>query len=169
LIKNLSLLLHNPNHYKPMIYKIYPAVLLFIFFLLQQLIFFWDKNLNETEISVIKASSETKEETVYNNLNANKFALPKLECFTEALKGFLKKKGLISKTYWRWLILVCHLTQKTLGIDLTTYNFIQLSSRSRRNNTERVCNQFFKYSPIFKSSLGFMQRWNLYWENTESH
>jgi hypothetical protein len=37
---------------------------------------------------------ESNEEAVYNSLHSNQFALPKLESFTEALKGFylLKEK-----------------------------------------------------------------------------
>ena len=39
---------------------------------------------------------------VYNNLHSNKFALPKLESFAEALKGYylLKEKGLVQKRHF---------------------------------------------------------------------
>jgi hypothetical protein len=56
---------------------------------------------------------------VYNNLNSNKFALPKLESFTEALKGFLKEKGLIRK-HIDLIDFSMSSNPKDFGIDLTT-------------------------------------------------
>ena len=47
----------------------------------------------------LETSVETKIEIAYNNLHSDKFALPKLESFAIALKGYysLKDKGLIKK------------------------------------------------------------------------
>ena len=84
-----------------MIYKIFPAVLFLLFS-------FYSSKTNSTDsvkspkpevASVLKPSSDSNIETVYNNLNSNHFDLPNPESFKEALKGFylLKEKGLIQK------------------------------------------------------------------------
>jgi hypothetical protein len=151
-----------------MIYKIYPAVLLFIFsFSSNNLYFSETKNLNETEISkVIKASSETKEEIVYNNLNANKFALPKLECFTEALKGFhlLKEKGLISKNILTLIDFSMSSNSKRLWvIDLTTNTILYSSLVAHGRNTgNEFATSFSNIAQSFKSSLGFYATGEIY-------
>jgi hypothetical protein len=57
------------------------------------------KTENKTEVAKTKKNtSESNAEVVYNNLNSNQFALPKLESFTKALKGFVEGE-LVSKTY----------------------------------------------------------------------
>ena len=60
-----------------MIYKICPAVLLLILSFSPSKLFFPEtKNVKKAEIAaVIKTTSETNEEIVYNSLKANQFAL----------------------------------------------------------------------------------------------
>jgi uncharacterized membrane protein len=75
-----------------MIYKIFPSLLLLVFFSTSNLFFSEvkteNKAENKTEVAKQKNTSESNAEVVYNNLNSNQFALPK-ESFTKALKGFI--------------------------------------------------------------------------------
>jgi hypothetical protein len=144
-----------------MFYKIYLAVLLLFFWFFLNNLFFSDaNNLKGTEISkVIKASSETNEEIVYNDLNSNKFALPKLESFTEALKGFyiLKEKGLISKNVLTLIDFSMSSNSKRLWvIDLTTNTILYNSLVAHGRNTgNEFATSFSNIAQSFKSSLGF--------------
>jgi hypothetical protein len=151
-----------------MLYKTYPAVLLLIFsFSPCNFLFSETNNLKEIEITkVVKLSSETNEETVYNNLNANQFALPKLESFTEALKGFylLKEKGLISKNILTLIDFSMSSNSKRLWvIDLTTNTILYNSLVAHGRNTgNEFATSFSNVAQSFKSSLGFYATGEIY-------
>jgi hypothetical protein len=151
-----------------MLYKIYPAVLLLIFsFSPSNFLFSETNNLKEIEITkVVKSSSETNEETVYNNLNANQFALPKLESFTKALKGFylLKEQGLISKNILTLIDFSMSSNSKRLWvIDLTTNTILYNSLVAHGRNTgNEFATSFSNVAQSFKSSLGFYATGEIY-------
>ena len=84
-----------------MIYNIFPTILFMLFSFSPS-----KTNSSETKhvkpivyAKTLKSSDEVKIEMAYNNLHSDKFALPKLESFAVALKGYysLKEKGLIKK------------------------------------------------------------------------
>ena len=151
-----------------MMYKTYPALLLLIFsFSPIKLLFSETNNLNEIEIAkVIKTSSEMNVKTVYNSLNSNQFALPKLESFTEALKGFyiLKEKGLISKNILTLIDFSMSSNSKRLWvIDLTTNTILYNSLVAHGRNTgDEFANSFSNAAQSFKSSLGFYATGEIY-------
>ena len=74
-----------------MIYKIIPASLLFVFsfFLIHSFI---SKSENKNAIAIEKTTNpnldDANVEMVYNHLHSNQYALPKLESFAKALKGY---------------------------------------------------------------------------------
>lgn len=151
-----------------MIYKICPAVLLLIFSFSPSKLFFSEtKNVKETEVvKVLKKSSGINEETVYNSLNSNQFALPKLESFTEALKGFylLKEKGLVSKNILTLIDFSMSSNSKRLWvIDLTTNTILYNSLVAHGRNTgNEFATSFSNSAQSFKSSLGFYATGEIY-------
>lgn len=149
-----------------MIYKFCPAVLLLILSFSPGNLFFSEtKNVKEIA-KVIKTSSETNEEAIYNSLNSNQFALPQLESFKEALKGFyiLKEKGLISKNILTLIDFSMSSNSKRLWvIDLTTNTILYNSLVAHGRNTGNEFATSFSNSPqSFKSSLGFYATGEIY-------
>ncbi|SDX34120.1 murein L,D-transpeptidase catalytic domain family protein [Flavobacterium degerlachei] len=149
-----------------MIYKICPAVLLLILsFSPSKYIFSETKNVKEIA-KVVKTNSETNEETIYNSLNSNQFALPKLESFTEALKGFyiLKEKGLVTKNILTLIDFSMSSNSKRLWvIDLTTNTILYNSLVAHGRNTgNEFATSFSNSAESFKSSLGFYATGEIY-------
>lgn len=144
-----------------MIYKIFPVSL----FLL--LSFFYSKTnftnpvkSEKKEVaSVSIPSSDSNIVTLYNNLNSNHFALPNLESFKEALKGFysLKQKGLVQKDILTLVDFSLSSNVKRLWvIDLATNTILYNSLVAHGRNTgEEFANSFSNANSSFKSSLGF--------------
>jgi hypothetical protein len=125
------------------------------------------KAAKKTEVvTVIKTTSETNEEVVYNNLNSNQFALPKLKSFTEALKGFylLKEKGLISKNILTLIDFSMSSNSKRLWvIDLSTNTILYNSLVAHGRNTgNEFATSFSNSAQSFKSSLGFYATGEIY-------
>lgn len=151
-----------------MIYKIFPAVLLLILSFSPSKLFFPEtKNVKKAEIAaIIKTTSENKEETIYNSLNSNQFALPKLESFTEALKGFylLKEKGLITKNILTLIDFSMSSNSKRLWvIDLTTNTILYNSLVAHGRNTgNEFASSFSNSAESYKSSLGFYATGEIY-------
>lgn len=151
-----------------MIYKICPAVLLLVLsFSPSNLFFSENKIVKEREIAeVAKTSSETNEETIYNNLNSNHMALPKLESFTEALKGFylLKEKGLISRNILTIIDFSMSSNSKRLWvIDLTANKILYNSLVAHGRNTgNEFASSFSNRAESYKSSLGFYATGEIY-------
>lgn len=144
-----------------MIYKIFPVSM----FLLLSV--FYSKtnitnpvNSQQKEVtSVSIPSSDSNIVTLYNNLNANHFALPNLESFKEALKGFysLKNKGLVQKDILTLVDFSLSSNVKRLWvIDLDTNTILYHSLVAHGRNTgEEFANSFSNANSSFKSSLGF--------------
>ncbi|WP_395049077.1 murein L,D-transpeptidase catalytic domain family protein [Flavobacterium sp.] len=151
-----------------MIYKIFPAVLFLLFSLYSSKTNFTDPvNPSKPEIaSVIKSSSDSNIETVYNSLNSNHFDLPNLESFKEALKGFylLKEKGLIQKDILTLVDFSLSSNIKRLWvIDLDTNTILYNSLVAHGRNTgEEYANSFSNSNSSYKSSLGFYATGEIY-------
>ncbi|TDE06307.1 murein L,D-transpeptidase catalytic domain family protein [Flavobacterium hiemivividum] len=151
-----------------MIYKIFPALfLLFISNSTSSLFFSETKAKSEIKVAkVIKITAESNAESVYNNLNSNHFALPNLQSFTEALKGFnlLKEKGLVSKNILTLIDFSMSSNSKRLWvIDLTTNKILYNSLVAHGRNTgDEFAKNFSNASESFQSSLGFYATGEIY-------
>jgi hypothetical protein len=151
-----------------MTYKTITALFLLIFSFSPSILFFADaKSIKRIELTkVMKISSDTNEEIVYNNLQANQFTLPKLESFTEALKGFyrLKEKGLISKNILTLIDFSMSSNSKRLWvIDLTTNTIMYNSLVAHGRNTgDEFAKSFSNSAQSYKSSLGFYATGEIY-------
>lgn len=113
-----------------------------------------------------KSNLDMKVASVYGKLHSNKLALPQLESFTEALKGFyeLKEKGLVKKDILTVIDFSLSSNAKRLWvIDLTT-NTVLLNSlvAHGRNTGEEFASSFSNAASSFKSSLGFYVTGEIY-------
>lgn len=151
-----------------MTYKIFPAVLFLLFS-------FYSSKSNSTVVvipqkpevaSVIKPSSDSNIEIVYNSLKSNHYALPNLESFKEALKGFylLKEKGLIQKDILTLIDFSMSSNSKRLWvIDMATDTILYNSLVAHGRNTgEEFANIFSNSNSSFKSSLGLYATGEIY-------
>jgi hypothetical protein len=151
-----------------MIYKIFPALFLMVIsFSTSNLFFSEAKTEKKMEVAkVIKTTSESNEEVVYNSLNSNDFALPKLESFSEALKGFylLKEKGLVRRNILTLIDFSMSSNSKRLWvIDLTTNTILYNSLVAHGRNTgNEFATSFSNSAQSFKSSLGFYATGEIY-------
>ena len=151
-----------------MIYKLFPTVLLVVFSLFlntenDDLVL---KRKKTQAVNVIKITSEINEEEVYSNLNSNHFSMPKLESFTEALKGFylLKEKGVVKKNILTLIDFSLSSNAKRLWvIDLTTNTILYNSLVAHGRNTgDEFASSFSNSAQSFKSSLGFYATGEIY-------
>jgi hypothetical protein len=151
-----------------MIYKVFPAVLFFLFSFSSSEVFYPELKNNNLLVSktVPVSSMDNNIEMVYNNLHANNFALPKEESFIQALKGFylLKEKGLIKKNILTLVDFSLSSNLKRLWvIDLTTNTVLFQSLVAHGRNTgEEFANSFSNAQQSFKSSLGFYVTGEIY-------
>ena len=151
-----------------MVYKSFLASLFMIFSLISS-----EKNTDTPKFSptkkiaaVIKSNFDAKVEMVYGSLQSNNYELPKLESFTEALKGFyiLKEKGLIKKDILTLVDFSLSSNVKRLWvIDLATNTVLFQSLVAHGRNTgEEFANNFSNTAESFKSSLGFYATGEVY-------
>lgn len=162
----------KPNRFitkrKSMTYNVIPTILFILVSLIPN-----NKTLPEPKkikpaiyAKTLETNVEAKIEMVYNNLNSNKFTLPKLESFTVALKGFysLKEKGLIKKDILTIVDFSLSSNTKRLWvIDLITGNVLFNSLVAHGKNTgEEYASNFSNASESFKSSLGFYSTGEIY-------
>ncbi|HEU0136012.1 MAG TPA: murein L,D-transpeptidase catalytic domain family protein [Flavobacterium sp.] len=147
-----------------MIYKILPLLLFFSFS-------FSTTDVTTSTVPVkVLASTETSAVSaatmVYQNLNAQKFALPRLESFTKALEGFnnLKKQGIVKKNILTLVDFTLSSNTKRLWvIDMTTNTILYHSLVAHGRNTgEEFANSFSNQSESFRSSLGFYATGEVY-------
>ena len=144
-----------------MIYKIFPSILFLLFsFYSNETNCINPENSKKPDVAISTESTfESKVETVYNSLNSNKFELPNLESFREALKGFylLKEKWLVQKDILTLVDFSLSSNVKRLWvIDLSTNTILYNSLVAHGRNTgEEYANSFSNADSSFKSSLGF--------------
>ena len=145
-----------------MIYKIIPAVMFFLMsFTSNQ-----NKSINHKLAHSTTPTLEVKVEAVYSDLHTNNLALPKMESFSEALKGFyrLKEKGLIQKDILTLVDFSLSSNVKRLWvIDLATNTILYNSLVAHGRNTgEEFATSFSNNASSFKSSLGFYTTGEIY-------
>lgn len=106
-----------------------------------------------------ESSTESKIDVAYSNLRSNKYDLPKLESFAEALKGYysLKQKGLIKKEILTLVDFSLSSNTKRLWvINLVTGDILINSLVAHGQNTgQEYASNFSNASESYKSSLGF--------------
>ena len=151
-----------------MIYNLFPTILfvLFSFFSSKTSIPESDDVKAVVYSKTVESSVEAKIEAAYKNLHSDKFALPKSESFTEALKGYysLKEKGLIKKDILTLIDFSLSSNTKRLWvIDLVTGDilFHSLVAHGRNTGNEFASN-FSNSAESFKSSLGFYSTGEIY-------
>ena len=151
-----------------MIYNIIPTILFLFVSLIPS-----NKTSSEPKISkpvvyakTLEPNVEAKIELAYNNLNSNKFALPKLESFAVALKGYyaLKEKGLIKKEILTIIDFSMSSNSKRLWvIDLISGNVLFNSLVAHGRNTgDEYASNFSNSNESYKSSLGFYATGEIY-------
>jgi hypothetical protein len=151
-----------------MIYKLIPAVLSILFlFNSSESNFSNLRNVSTSKATIVTpASFESNAEGVYNTLKSNQFALPNLESFTKALKGFylLKEKGLVQKDILTLVDFSLSSNSKRLWvIDLATNTVLYNSLVAHGRNTGgEFANSFSNAAKSFKSSLGFYATGEIY-------
>jgi len=147
-----------------MIYKIFPLVLFFLTSFTPTPAF-KSKSPN-TLVDKGSNSVEMNAETVYGSLNTNHMSLPKMQSFSEALKGFylLKERGIIQKDILTLVDFSLSSNVKRLWvIDLTTNTILYNSLVAHGRNTgEEFATSFSNDASSFKSSLGFYVTGEIY-------
>jgi hypothetical protein len=127
-----------------------------------------DPNVLSTAVYVkkVEPSLEFRIEVAYKNLHSDKFALPKLESFAEALKGYysFKQKGVIKKEILTLIDFSLSANSKRLWvIDLTTGDVLFHSLVAHGRNTgQEFASNFSNASESYKSSLGFYSTGEIY-------
>ncbi|HNP32401.1 MAG TPA: murein L,D-transpeptidase catalytic domain family protein [Flavobacterium sp.] len=115
-----------------------------------------------------KTESNTVAESasIYNQLDANSFAMPSYECFNLALKGFynLKQRGLVQKNILTLVDFSLSSNTKRLWvIDLEKNKILfQTLVAHGRNTGEEFANEFSNQAESFKSSIGFYATGEIY-------
>lgn len=151
-----------------MTYKIFPAVIIaFISIYTLKINSTVPVKHQKTEVvSHLKPSDDSNIEMAYNRLKTNEFTMPKLESFTEALKGFyfLKEKGLIQKNILTLVDFSLSSNTKRLWvIDLDTNTILYNSLVAHGRNTgEEYASSFSNSNSSYKSSLGFYATGEIY-------
>ncbi|MFV8354805.1 murein L,D-transpeptidase catalytic domain family protein [Flavobacterium sp. XS1P32] len=151
-----------------MIYNLFPAVLFFLF----TISFNKTNSFEPTNpkpivyTKTLKTSVEGKISVAYSSLHSDKFDLPKLESFTEALKGYysLKDKGLIKKDILTLVDFSLSSNSKRLWvINLATGDILFHSLVAHGRNTgDEFASNFSNAAESYKSSLGFYATGEIY-------
>ena len=120
------------------------------------------KLLEKTVISNIDSNAES----IYCDLNSNNLELPKIEGFSEAIKGFylLKEKGVVKKDILTLIDFSLSSNTKRLWvIDLVSKKILFNSLVAHGRNTgEEFATSFSNKASSFKSSLGFYLTGEIY-------
>jgi hypothetical protein len=149
-------------------YKLFPAVLFLLFSLSPSISSFSNtKSVSSKELAAKPSLDiDDKVENVYNNLHSSQYALPKLESFAQALKGFylLKEKGVVTKNILTLVDFSLSSNSKRLWvIDLATNTILYNSLVAHGRNTgDEFANSFSNSEQSFKSSLGLYVTGEIY-------
>lgn len=116
--------------------------------------------------STTLSNASANAEFVYQQLDAQSFALPKMESFSKALIGFnnLKKQGIITKNILTLVDFSLSSNTKRLWVIDMTSNKILFHSlvAHGRNTGEEFAKTFSNNSESFQSSLGFYATGEIY-------
>lgn len=153
-----------------MIYKIIPVIVFFLMSFTSNSNKTFKHKLSNTNTELLKTSSlstfTAKAVLVYNSLNSNNLPLPKMESFSEALKGFylLKEKGLIQKDILTIVDFSLSSNVKRLWVIDLASNTILFNSlvAHGRNTGDEFAKSFSNKTSSFKSSLGFYLTGEIY-------
>lgn len=151
-----------------MIYSMLPTILLLLFSVSTQKPRFVDNVQSNSSVYAHNAipTENSKMEEVYRTLHSDKFSLPKLESFSEALKGYysLKDKGLIQKEILTIVDFSLSSNSKRLWvINIQTGEVLFNSLVAHGRNTgEEFASTFSNSSESYKSSLGFYATGEIY-------
>lgn len=151
-----------------MIYNIFPTIFFAILSFAPS-----KKNPSESKISTPVMYSKTEKTSLnenvtlaYNNLHSDKFELPKVESFSQALKGYylLKEKGLIKKEILTLIDFSLSSNTKRLWvINVVTGEVLFHSLVAHGRNTgNEFASTFSNAAESFKSSLGFYSTGEIY-------
>ena len=148
-----------------MIYRILPIFFLFFssFSSNNKVVSTKTKILTEVKTNL---TAEAKAVSLYNSLDSNNLSLPKLDSFTQALKGFyaLQTKGTIKKNILTLIDFSLSSNTKRLWIiDLSTKTILYNSLVAHGRNTgNEFANSFSNAAESYKSSLGFYATGEVY-------
>ena len=122
---------------------------------------------NSTEINVkTETNSVSRVASIYNELDANSFALPNFECFSLAMNGFqkLKERGLVEKNILTLVDFSLSSNAKRLWvIDLDKGKVLfQTLVAHGRNTGEEFASNFSNKAESFQSSIGFYATGEIY-------
>lgn len=151
-----------------MIYTILPTILFMLLSISPSTPNFVEPKISKPVFytKTLETNVDTKIEITYNNLHSSKFALPKLESFAVALKGYysLKEKGLVKKDILTLIDFSLSSNTKRLWvINLSTGDILFHSLVAHGRNTgEEFASNFSNASESYKSSLGFYATGEIY-------
>ncbi|HJR99407.1 MAG TPA: murein L,D-transpeptidase catalytic domain family protein [Flavobacterium sp.] len=114
----------------------------------------------------VRVNVEPSIEEIYGNLHSEKYSLPNLESFKEALKGFnkLKAKGVVKKNIITLIDFSLSANSKRLWVidlDSNTILYHSLVAHGRNTGNE-YANSFSNAAESYKSSLGFYVTGEIY-------
>jgi hypothetical protein len=144
-----------------MIYNLFTTVsVLFFSFVSRNVDFAEAKNTDKVKVATTYSETfDDKATLVYNNLDTNNFAMPRLACFSEALKGFysLREKGVYQKDIITLIDFSLPSTSKRLWVINLSTNTILFNSvvSHGMNSGGEYANSFSNSNSSNKSSLGF--------------
>ena len=119
------------------------------------------------ETATFNTFPEEKINTIYNNLDANNFTLPKAKIFAKALKGFyqFKEKGFLQKDVLTLVDFSLSSKKKRLWVIDLKSNIILFQSlvAHGRNSGNEYATKFSNKPESNKSSLGFYSTGETYY------
>jgi hypothetical protein len=144
-------------------YKLFP---LFFVVLLMSFTNLPNKTTSLKISNTTTVDSGSKNASIYNQLDANSFALPSFECFSLALNGFhkLKEKGIVQKNILTLVDFSISSNTKRLWVIDLNKNVVlfQTLVAHGRNTGEEFANEFSNQAESFKSSIGFYATGEIY-------
>jgi len=122
---------------------------------------------NSTKINTTLAEENiSKNVSIYNQLDANTFAMPNFDCFNTALTGFqlLREKGLVTKNILTLVDFSLSSNAKRLWVIDLEKNVVLFHTlvAHGRNTGEEFANEFSNQAESFKSSIGFYATGEIY-------
>lgn len=144
-------------------YKLFPLFFVILLMSFTNL----PSNISSKKISTVVAiKSVAKNVSIYNQLDANSYALPNFDCFSTALDGFhlLKEKGLVQKNILTIVDFSLSSNLKRLWVIDLEKNIIlfQTLVAHGRNTGEEFAKEFSNQAESFKSSIGFYATGEIY-------